>query len=155
MPSVLSLSRRGPAQIAVLEQALNRFVENYINLKGASYKCILDLLNRGNPDLSKIKSGEKLIDENKNITDESTKVVKQMKNTCLSIQGPPGTGKTYNSAKIIIELMKDNKKVGVSSNSHEAIKNLLSEIERQAKAEKFKFKGMKKVAVQIFLKVSL
>ena len=28
-----------------------------------------------------------------------------MKNTCLSIQGPPGTGKTYNSAKIIIELM--------------------------------------------------
>ena len=144
MPSVLSLSRRGPAQIAVLEQALNRFVENYINLKGASYKCILDLLNRGNPDLSKIKSGEKLIDENKNITEESIKVVKQMKNSCLSIQGPPGTGKTYNSAKIIIELMKDSKKVGVSSNSHEAIKNLLSEIERQAKAEKFKFKGMKK-----------
>ena len=49
MPSVLSLSRRGPAQIAVLEQALNRFVENYINLKGASYKCILDLLNTKNP----------------------------------------------------------------------------------------------------------
>ena len=68
-----------------------------------------------------------------------------MKNTCLSIQGPPGTGKTYNSAKIIIELMKDGKKVGVSSNSHEAIKNLLSEIERQAKAESFKFKGMKTI----------
>ena len=67
-----------------------------------------------------------------------------MKNACLSIQGPPGTGKTYTSAKIIIELMKDGKKVGVSSNSHEAIKNLLSEIERQAKAENFKFKGMKK-----------
>ena len=45
------------------------------------------------------------------------------------------TGKTYNSAKIIIELMKDGKKVGVSSNSHEAIKNLLSEIEKQAKNE--------------------
>ena len=40
--------------------------------------------------------------------------------------------------------MKDGKKVGVSSNSHEAIKNLLFEIERQAKAESFKFKGMKK-----------
>ena len=40
--------------------------------------------------------------------------------------------------------MKDGKKVGVSSNSHEAIKNLLSEIERQAKAESFTFKGMKK-----------
>ena len=35
------------------------------------------------------------------------------------------------------------KKVGVSSNSHEAIKNLLFEIERQAKAESFKFENEK------------
>ena len=64
---------------------------------------------------------------------ERVKVLKekQMNSTCLSIQGPPGTGKTYNSAKIIIELMKDGKKVGVTSNSHEAIKNLLSEIEKE------------------------
>ena len=101
-------------------------------------------MHRGNPDLTKIKSGDQLVDENKDITEESVKVTKQMNNTCLSIQGPPGTGKTYNSAKIIIELMKDGKKVGVSSNSHEAIKNLLSEIEKQAKDEGFKFKGMKK-----------
>lgn len=144
MPSVLSLSRRGPAQIAVLEQALNRFVENYINVKGSNYKCIIDLLNRGNPDLIKTKPGEKLIDESKDITEESIKVIKQMNKTCLSIQGPPGTGKTYNSAKIIIELMKEGKKVGVSSNSHEAIKTLLSAIEEQAIKEKFEFKGLKK-----------
>ena len=68
-----------------------------------------------------------------------------MKDTCLSIQGPPGTGKTYNEeiAKIIIELMKEGNKIG-SSNSHEAIKNLLTEVERQAREEKFSFKGMKK-----------
>ena len=144
MPSLVSLSRRGAPSIAVLEQALNRFVLDFINKKGSSYKSIIDLLNRGNPDLKEIKSGDQLINENEDITDESVKVVKQMKNTCLSIQGPPGTGKTYNSAKIIIELMKDGKKVGVSSNSHEAIKNLLSEIERQAKADNFTFKGMKK-----------
>ena len=144
MPSVVSLSRRGAPNIAVLEQALNRFVQDYINKKGSGYKSIMDLLNKGNPDLKNIKSGDPLIDESKDITDESIKVVKQMDKTCLSIQGPPGTGKTYNSSKIIIELMKDGKKVGVSSNSHEAIKNLLAEIERQAKSENFKFKGMKK-----------
>ena len=44
MPGVLSLSQEGPAQIAVLEQALNRFVENYINVQGDNYKCIIDLL---------------------------------------------------------------------------------------------------------------
>ena len=87
MPSVLSLSRRGPAQIAVLEQALNRFVENYINVQGNNYKCIIDLLNRGNPDLKETKPGEKLIDESKDITEESIKVIKQMNKTCLSIQG--------------------------------------------------------------------
>ena len=87
----------------MLEQALNRFVLDFINKKGSSYKSIIDLLNRGNPDLKEIKSGDQLINENEDITDESVKVVKQMKNTCLSIQGPPGTGKTYNSAKIIIE----------------------------------------------------
>ena len=144
MPSLVSLSRRGAPSIAVLEQALNRFVLDFINKKGSSYKSVIDLLNRGNPDLKDIKSGDQLINDSEDITDESVKVVKQMKNTCLSIQGPPGTGKTYNSAKIIIELMKDGKKVGVSSNSHEAIKNLLSEIERQAKNEDFTFKGMKK-----------
>ena len=144
MPSIVSLCRRGAPNIAVLEQALNRFVEDYINKKGSSYKSIVDLLNRGNPDLKNIKSGDHLIDESKDITSESVKVIKQMNSTCLSIQGPPGTGKTYNSAKIIIELMRDGKKVGVSSNSHEAIKTLLSEIEEQAINEKFNFKGMKK-----------
>ena len=144
MPSIVSLSRRGPPGIQELEKALNRFVNDYINNKGLNYKAIMDLLERGNPNLKNIKSGNKLIDENKDITNESITVVKQMDQTCLSIQGPPGTGKTYTSAKVIIELMKDNKKVGVSSNSHEAIKNLLSEIERQAKSENFKFKGMKK-----------
>ena len=49
-----------------------------------------------------IKSGDQLINESEDITDESVKVVKQMKNTCLSIQGPPGTGKTYNLSLIHI-----------------------------------------------------
>ena len=51
--------------------------------------------------------------------------------------------------------MKEGKKVGVSSNSHEAIKTLLSAIEEQAIKEKFKFKGLKKVAVQIYLRENL
>ena len=78
-----------------------------------------------------------------------------MNSTYLTIQGPPGTGKTYNSARMIIELMKEGKKVGVSSNSHEAIKNLLSEIEKQSTKEKFSFKGMKNVTLLIYLKENL
>ena len=144
MPKIISLTKGSPPAIGVLEKALNKFVIDYINKNGSSYKAIINLLNRGNPDLKNIKSGSKLINEDKDITDESVNVIKQMNKTCLSIQGPPGTGKTYTSAKVIIELMKDGKRVGISSNSHPAIKNLLSEIERQAKNEKFEFQGMKK-----------
>ena len=40
--------------------------------------------------------------------------------------------------------MKDNKKVGITSNSHKAINNLLKQIEKFALEENFTFKGMKK-----------
>ncbi|CAK9033177.1 unnamed protein product [Durusdinium trenchii] len=47
----------------------------------------------------------------------------------LIIQGPPGTGKTYTSAKIIQRLLQQlPSRVIVSSNSHRAIRNLLSTI---------------------------
>jgi len=144
VPNLISLSKSFYFSIASLEKALNIFAKDYIDTNGKNFKCIIDLLNKSNPDLVNMKNGQILIEEKKNITEESLKVVKQMNKTCLSIQGPPGTGKTYNSAKIIIELLKDNKKIGVSSHSHAAIINLLAEIERQASEENFEFKGVKK-----------
>lgn len=48
-----------------------------------------------------------------------------MDNSYLTIQGPPGAGKTYTGKHLIAELIKKGKKVGVSSNSHKAINNLL------------------------------
>ena len=48
-----------------------------------------------------------------------------MDETVLPVQGPPGTGKTYVAARAILALVRDGKRVAVSSNSHEAIRNLL------------------------------
>ena len=45
--------------------------------------------------------------------------------TVLPVQGPPGTGKTYISARAICALVKAGFRVGVSSNSHAAIQNVL------------------------------
>jgi uncharacterized protein len=52
-------------------------------------------------------------------------VVKDMDETTLPIQGPPGTGKTYVSARAILSLVHKGYRVGVASNSHEAIRNVL------------------------------
>ena len=41
------------------------------------------------------------------------------------VQGPPGTGKTYTASRVITTLLAAGKKVGVTSNSHKAVVNLL------------------------------
>jgi predicted RecB family nuclease len=51
--------------------------------------------------------------------------VARMQETVLPIQGPPGTGKTYVTARAILSLVREGAKVGVASNSHEAIRNVL------------------------------
>lgn len=51
--------------------------------------------------------------------------VTAMDGTVLPIQGPPGTGKTYVTARAILSLVREGHRVGVASNSHEAIRNVL------------------------------
>ena len=62
----------------------------------------------------------------------------------LFIQGPPGTGKTWTGARLITELMRRGRRVGVTATSHKAIHNLLDEVERAAIEEGLSFRGIKK-----------
>ena len=144
MPSLLTLGNGTPPQVHQHDQALNKFLEDYIKNDGKNYKSIMDMLERKHPDINNIKKGSNLINEGKDLIVQSTEIVKNLNNSYLTIQGPPGTGKTYSSANIIIELMRAGKKVGVTSNSHEAIKTLLKAIEQQAKDQDFEFCGMRK-----------
>ncbi|MGH7127900.1 MAG: DEAD/DEAH box helicase, partial [Planctomycetaceae bacterium] len=43
----------------------------------------------------------------------------------LPIQGPPGTGKTHTGSRMIVDLIRAGRKVGVTAVSHEVIRNLL------------------------------
>jgi uncharacterized protein len=53
----------------------------------------------------------------------------------LAIQGPPGTGKTYTGARMICDLVRRGKKVGVCAQSHKVIRNLLDKIVEAANEE--------------------
>lgn len=46
----------------------------------------------------------------------------------LTIQGPPGTGKSYTAKHLIVALAMAGMRIGISSNSHKAIFNLLESI---------------------------
>ncbi|KTD42317.1 TM0106 family RecB-like putative nuclease [Legionella parisiensis] len=53
------------------------------------------------------------------------RAVLNLNNSYLTLQGPPGAGKTYTGKHLIAELIQRGKKIGISSNSHKAINNLL------------------------------
>ena len=46
----------------------------------------------------------------------------------LAIQGPPGSGKTYTAARMIVTLVLNGRRVGVTANSHKVIGHLLDEV---------------------------
>ena len=50
----------------------------------------------------------------------------------LPIQGPPGSGKTFTGARMICELVRQGKKVGITAISHKVIQNLLLEVIKAA-----------------------
>ncbi|ETO92001.1 TM0106 family RecB-like putative nuclease [Legionella oakridgensis] len=58
-----------------------------------------------------------------------------LNNSYLTIQGPPGSGKTYTAKHIIAELLKQGKRIGISSNSHKAINHLLISTAEYCKKE--------------------
>jgi len=58
-------------------------------------------------------------------TEAAIRITDSMSGECLIVQGPPGTGKTYTASRVIMALLSAGKKVGVASNSHKAVVNLL------------------------------
>jgi len=62
---------------------------------------------------------------NESTIDAALRIARSMEGGCLVVQGPPGTGKTYAASRVITELIKMGKKIGIASNSHKAVTNLL------------------------------
>ena len=91
--------------------------------RSRSNKAAEDLLSRNPPRFHgpsplPLKEGDGTLDG-------MIRAVRAMDRTVLPVQGPPGTGKTYATVRTILALIRDGKRIAVSSNSHEAIRNVL------------------------------
>ena len=64
--------------------------------------------------------------------------VNDLDGSYLCIQGPPGSGKTYTASHVISDLLGKKYRIGISSNSHKAITNLMGGVARVLKAQKKK-----------------
>jgi len=94
---------------------------------GQLKRCaIIDFLVRSKPAFKVHRSGPiaPSTEPNERLQ-QIIKAVQDLDNSYLTIQGPPGSGKTYTAKHVIAELVKSGARVGVTSNSHRAINNLL------------------------------
>lgn len=59
-----------------------------------------------------------------NLLDHAYSSISNLDNSYLPVQGPPGTGKTFLGSSVIRRLLKDGKRVAVTSQSWQVINNL-------------------------------
>jgi predicted RecB family nuclease len=89
----------------------------------------LELLLRRPPSLGQV-SGEALrrADEDQLAAARRLGLALAGRPGVLPIQGPPGSGKTFTGARMVVDLVRAGRKVGVTANSHKVIGHLLDEI---------------------------
>ncbi|MBY5462064.1 TM0106 family RecB-like putative nuclease [Rhizobium leguminosarum] len=117
----LTLHPDWPLDAAVIASALRDVIADQCGPR--VYRAVDDLLSRVTPRLTIGPSADLLGGADPVVG--TVAAVGAMDGTVLPIQGPPGTGKTYVTARAILSLVRRGARVGVASNSHEAIRNVL------------------------------
>jgi predicted RecB family nuclease len=146
LPESLSIIPNPPINKKVLRDAIYRFADSVI-AGDARYSAVKDFLEHKEPRISGRSPGTPIITDEQTLLAQTIAAVEGLEDSHVYIQGPPGSGKTFTGGKIILELIRHGKKVGVTSNSHKAINNLLSSLEMHAAQEGFEFRGYKKTGM--------
>ena len=70
-------------------------------------------------------NGQAFQEDGETTLDAALRLTGLMNGGALPVQGPPGTGKSFTGARMICELIKQGKTVGITANSHKVIRGLL------------------------------
>jgi hypothetical protein len=98
------------------------------------YRAARDLLLAARPRLRGGSAGG-LRRPGEDVVVAAIRLARSLEDSILPIQGPPGSGKTWTGARMILELLRDGKRVGITAVSHKVIQNLLSETVHAAREE--------------------
>ena len=130
---------------AVNSKSLDKAVNNFINELSndiQKFSPITDMLIK-----KESRYVKKLNTGSKNLSFEVIKKrILNLDKSMIVIQGPPGTGKTYTSGRLIAELISKGNTVGITSNSHEVIHNLIHSVEKWGTEMKVDIRGVKKIS---------
>ncbi|HEY9007232.1 MAG TPA: TM0106 family RecB-like putative nuclease [Ohtaekwangia sp.] len=109
------------------------------------YHASKDLLMKRNPRLLDGIDGV-YVAEGEDVVNAAIRAALSLNKSYLAIQGPPGAGKTYTGAKVIIELLKAGKKIGITAVSHKVIRNLSMAVIKEAKNQSLSVNFVHKVS---------
>jgi len=106
-----------------------------------------ELLRRERPSVLRGTIGT-LIGEDEQLTEAAKALVQSLPRqaSVLPIQGPPGSGKTFTGARMIVELVRQGRRVGITAVSHKVISNLLCEVCRTAAKAGVPLKAVQKAS---------
>jgi uncharacterized protein len=93
------------------------------------FKAARDLLLRLPPDVN----GASLLQEGEGVADAARRLGMTLQGV-LPIQGPPGAGKTYTASRMIVDLVRAGRRVGITANSHKVIRNVIDAAIEEARA---------------------
>ena len=117
-----------PKEQAASLLRLGEYVAENGILGEGPYKSSRDLLLRCKVSMESIS----VEDDKTTALSRSINLATSLTSGVLPIQGPPGTGKSFTGARIICELVRQGKRVGITANSHKVIRNLLDKTREAA-----------------------
>ena len=142
LPTTLSIGPKPPVDDKALRARVELFA-NSILANDGRFSAVNGILAKGLPVIEGVEPGSPLIPNSFEVSDV-IRVVAGMQESHLVIQGPPGAGKTYTGSHVIADLVRRGHTVGVASNSHKAIHNLLEGVVDVACANGVALRGFKK-----------
>ena len=113
-----------------LQRLAHWVLDNGIEGPGG-FRATRDLLTRRHPQFGG-SLGQPLLLEGEGVEDAAHRLILKIDGSYLAIQGPPGSGKSTVGAEMIVDLVEQGEKIGVTANSHKVIGELLAKVAQVA-----------------------